>query len=199
MRYTREQIIKLVEQLLKRAGVTKPPVPVERIARLLDVEIRYVSFQGDISGMVAREGKHPVIGVNTSHSTARQRFTIAHEIGHLELGHLPEGDGGDGVHIDRDFKVMLRDSNSSHATDPTEIEANAYAAALLMPRSMLIKEQELSSGFDIEDDRLIQGLAARYKVSTQAMNFRLNNIASLLMPGLAVRPPQRKRVVSRKK
>jgi hypothetical protein len=64
---------------------------------------------------------------------------------------------------------------------------------------MLIKEQELSSGFDIEDDRLIQGLAARYKVSTQAMNFRLNNIASLLMPGLAVRLPQRKRVVSRKK
>jgi Zn-dependent peptidase ImmA (M78 family) len=199
MRYTREQITKLVEQLLKRASVTKPPVPVERIAQLLDVEIRYVSFQGDISGMVAREGKHPVIGVNTSHSTARQRFTIAHEIGHLELGHLPEGIGGDGVHIDRDFKVMLRDSNSSQATDPTEIEANAYAAALLMPRSMLIKEQELSSGFDIEDDRLIQGLAARYKVSTQAMNFRLNNIASLLMPGLAVRPPQRKRVVSRKK
>jgi Zn-dependent peptidase ImmA (M78 family) len=199
MRYTREQITKLVEQLLKRASVTKPPVPVERIAQLLDVEIRYVSFQGDISGMVAREGKHPVIGVNTSHSTARQRFTIAHEIGHLELGHLPEGHGGDGVHIDRDFKVMLRDSNSSQATDPTEIEANAYAAALLMPRSMLIKEQELISGFDIEDDRLIQGLAARYKVSTQAMNFRLNNIASLLMPGLAVRLPQRKRVVSRKK
>jgi Zn-dependent peptidase ImmA (M78 family) len=199
MRYTRDQITKLVEQLLKRASVTKPPVPVERIARLLDVEIRYVSFQGDISGMVAREGKHPVIGVNTSHSTARQRFTIAHEIGHLELGHLPEGSGGDGVHIDRDFKVMLRDSNSSQATDPTEIEANAYAAALLMPRSMLIKEQELSSGFDIEDDRLIQGLAARYKVSTQAMSFRLNNIASLLMPGLAVRAPQRKRVVSRKR
>ncbi|MDQ2977157.1 MAG: ImmA/IrrE family metallo-endopeptidase [Acidobacteriota bacterium] len=199
MRYSGEQINKIVEQLLKRASVTKPPVPVERIARLLDVEIRYVSFQGDISGMVAREGKHPVIGVNTSHSTARQRFTIAHEIGHLELGHLPEGNGGDDVHIDRDFKVMLRDSNSSQATDPTEIEANAYAAALLMPRSMLIKEQELSSGFDIEDDRLIKGLAARYKVSAQAMTYRLNNIASLLMPAPTLRRPQRKRLVSRKK
>jgi len=198
-RYSREQIGNLVEHLLRRADVTKPPVPVERIARMLDVEIRYVPFQGDISGMVAREGGRAVIGVNTVHPTARQRFTIAHEIGHLELGHPLEGSAKHGMHIDRHFKVMLRDGKSSQAIDPIEIEANNYAAALLMPRTMLIQEQELSAGFDIEDDRLIQRLAAKYKVSPQAMTFRLTNIAYLLMPSHLVRMPQRRRVVSRKK
>ena len=191
MRYTREQINRLAEQLLKRADVSKPPVPVERIARLLNVEIRYVPFQGDISGMVAREQGRAVIGVNTVHAISRQRFTIAHEIGHLELGHSLEGFGQDGMHIDRDFKVKLRDGKSSQATDPTEIEANAYAASLLMPRAMLMQERELSSGFDIEDDRLIQGLASRYKVSPQAMTFRLSN---LLIPSA-----EQRRGMSRKR
>lgn len=191
---SREKINGLVDQLLTRAGVTKPPVPVERIARLLDVEIRYVSFQGDISGMVAREGGRAVIGVNTLHPTARQRFTIAHEIGHLELGHHLEGSGQDGMHIDRDFKVMLRDAKSSQATDPIEIEANNYAAALLMPRSMLTKEPELNLGVDIEDDRLIHGLARRYRVSPQAMTYRLTNILST-----SPTRSQHRRVVSRKK
>jgi Zn-dependent peptidase ImmA (M78 family) len=102
-----------------------------------------------------------------------------------------------GVHVDRDFKVMLRDTNSSRATDPVEIEANAYAADLLMPRSMLVKEAELRAGFDIEDDKLIQGLAAKYKVSAQAMTFRLTNIANLLVARSV--PVAPRRVVSRKK
>jgi Zn-dependent peptidase ImmA (M78 family) len=194
MRYTKEQIHKSVEQLLKQAGVTKPPVPVERIARLRGAEVRYVSFQGDISGLVALEGGQPLIGVNMLHSKPRQRFTIAHELGHLELGHL-EGSGEHSMRIDRDFKVMLRDNNSS----PAEREANAYAAALLMPTSLLIKERELTGGIDTEDDRLIHLLASRYKVSTQAMTIRLANLANLLSLGLKTRFQQDKKAVSRKK
>jgi Zn-dependent peptidase ImmA (M78 family) len=199
MKYTREQIHRSVEQLLNQAGITKPPVPIERIARLQGAEVRYVSFQGDISGLVAHEGGQALIGVNMLHSKPRQRFTIAHELGHLNLGHL-EGSREHEIHVDRDFKVMLRDSKSSEASDPAEIQANAYAAELLMPTSMLLKEHELNtSGVDLEDDRLIHALATRYKVSTQAMIFRLANLADLLPLGSGTRFPRRKRAVSRKK
>jgi Zn-dependent peptidase ImmA (M78 family) len=130
--------------------------------------------------MLAREGENFIIGVNTLHPKTRQRFTIAHEIGHLELNHL-EQYGEHEILVDRHFKVMLRDEKSSQASDPMEIEANAYAAELLMPTAMLIVERELrSSGVDYEDDELIHNLANRYKVSRQAMTFRLANLAELL-------------------
>jgi Zn-dependent peptidase ImmA (M78 family) len=176
------------------ASVTNPTVPVERIALLRGAEVRYVSFQGDISGMVALEGGQALIGVNMLHAKPRQRFTIAHELGHLELGHL-EGAGEHAIRIDRDFKVMLRDKKSS----PAEIEANAFAAELLMPTSMLRNERELTLGLDTEDDRLIHLLASRYKVSQQAMTIRLGSIANLLSIGFRNRLQHRGRPVSRKK
>lgn len=175
-----EYIRKTVEKLLREAGVKHPPVPVERMARLRSAEIRYVSFEGDMSGLLAREGDGYLIGVNALHSKTRQRFTIAHELGHLELGHLQQY-GAQEILVDRHFKVMFRDVKSSQASDPVEIDANAYAAELLMPTSMLIAERELrSAGIDYEDDALVHALALRYKVSRQAMTFRLANLAQLL-------------------
>jgi Zn-dependent peptidase ImmA (M78 family) len=144
--------------------------------------------------MVALEGGQALIGVNMLHAKPRQRFTIAHELGHLELGHLG-GTGEHAIRIDRDFKVMLRDKKSS----PAEIEANAFAAELLMPTSMLRNERELRLGLDTEDDRLIQLLASRYKVSQQAMTIRLASIANLLSIGFRNRLQQSKRPFSRKK
>lgn len=173
-----EQVQKSVANLLKQAVITKPPVPVERVARLRGAEIRYVAFEGDVSGMLARENGRVIIGVNVLHPNTRQRFTIAHELGHLELNHL-ELYGENEIRVDRNFKMMLRDGKSSQATDIAEIEANAYAAELLMPTSMLMSERELRSGVDYEDDELIQSLANHYKVSTQAMTFRLANLAEV--------------------
>lgn len=176
-----EHIRNSVDKLLRTANVYTPPVPVERIARLRGADIRYVSFDGDISGMLAREGGRFVIGVNALHPKTRQRFTIAHEIGHLELNHLGQY-GEHDILVDRHFKVMLRDEKSSQASDPMEIEANAYAAELLMPTSMLVAERELRSlGVDYEDDDLINNLATRYRVSRQAMTFRLANLAEVLV------------------
>jgi Zn-dependent peptidase ImmA (M78 family) len=38
-----------------------------------------------VSGILFRDGEHHVIGVNSAHPLARQRFTIAHELGHRAL------------------------------------------------------------------------------------------------------------------
>jgi Zn-dependent peptidase ImmA (M78 family) len=174
-----EQIQKAVAGLLKNSGVTKPPVPVERIAKLRGAEVRYVAFDGDVSGLLAKEEGHVIIGVNVLHPNTRQRFTIAHEIGHWELNHL-DLYGDNEIHVDRNFKMMLRDGKSSQATDIAEIEANSYAAELLMPTCMLMDERELRNGVDYDDDELIQNLATRYKVSKQAMTFRLGKLSEVL-------------------
>lgn len=72
-------------ELLLRARIAEPPVPVEQLARNAGALISYQPFEAeDISGLLYRTaGTAPVIGVNSNNPKVRQRFTIAHELGHL--------------------------------------------------------------------------------------------------------------------
>ncbi len=158
-----------VLKLLQEYKVQRPPVPVEAIARKLGAEIRYSPFEGDISGMVYRDKDWTVIGVNSLHHPNRQRFTIAHEIGHMLLHKGKE------FHVDKTFRVNLRDDLSSQAVDREEIEANSFAAELLMPRHMLLEDLK-GREIDFENEENIRRLASKYRVSPQALTLRLTNL-----------------------
>jgi Zn-dependent peptidase ImmA (M78 family) len=110
------------------------------------------------------------VALSSEHSENRTRFTIAHELGHIVLHQLDE------IHIDKQFPLKLRDDISSQAIDPEEMEANAFAAALLMPEAMLKADLAAMEEMDCESDEDIQKLAIKYEVSPQAMNFRLMNL-----------------------
>ncbi|WP_186136213.1 ImmA/IrrE family metallo-endopeptidase [Burkholderia gladioli] len=166
-RYSR--ISREVSDLLDKAGVEDAPVPVEEIAAMVGARVTYNDFQNEISGLLLRRSQSIVIGVASEQSEARQRFTIAHEIGHLLLHE------GEELHVDADFRVNLRSSASSRADDVTEIEANAFAASLLMPIEFL-KKDVARMRIDVEDCDQIEQLANKYGVSAQAMTFRLINL-----------------------
>jgi Zn-dependent peptidase ImmA (M78 family) len=172
----KSRIQERVRQLLRDAKVANPPIPIERIARDAGAVLRYEPFEGDLSGLLFREGEQVIIGVNALHSKTRQRFTIAHELGHLIL-HASHG-----LHVDRGFPTRARDSVSSQAVDAEEIQANTFAAELLMP-SDLLREDLQARVLDFENDTLVPELADRYKVSTQAMTFRLVNLG-IISPSL---------------
>jgi Zn-dependent peptidase ImmA (M78 family) len=157
-----------VNRLLRSNHVARPPVRVEVIARNLGAIIRYEPFDDDISGVLYRDDQNTIIGVNSLHHPNRQRFTVAHEIGHLVLHELD-------VHVDKGYRMILRDSKSSRADDPLEIDANRFAAELLMPEN-LVREDVRKYIHDVEDDAELQQLAKRFQVSTQAMAFRLGNL-----------------------
>lgn len=172
----RKKVWKAADALLQLGQVTEPPVPVERLARLRGAQLRFVPYEGDLSGLLFQEDGRIIIGINAIHAKTRQRFTIAHELGHLELHH------GDELYVDRGFPIQRRDGQSSQATDPTEIDANAFAAELLMPRRFLTRDvQAAPQSLDYEDDEFVRLLADRYKVSVQAMLFRLTNLG-LIVP-----------------
>src|SRR6266498_4338044 len=59
--------------LLKDAKIQDIPVPVERIAKQLQARLSFEPFEGNISGMLYRDGKRIVIGVNSAHANTRQR------------------------------------------------------------------------------------------------------------------------------
>jgi Zn-dependent peptidase ImmA (M78 family) len=70
--------------------------------------------------------------------------------------------------------AAFRNHVSSEAIDPKEIEANRFAAALLMPVPFL--EKSLKARRLPLRESGIQELAREYGVSAQAMNYRLANL-----------------------
>ena len=142
------------------------------IARSLGATVRYAPFKGELAGMLIRDDdeRGVVIGVNSLHHPNRRRFTIAHECGHLQLHE------GQRAYVDRSpLRINRRDEVSSQATDAEEIEANRFAAELLMPYEMIM-EDLLESDLDIEDEAELRDLAERYGVSLQAMTLRLRSV-----------------------
>jgi Zn-dependent peptidase ImmA (M78 family) len=158
-------------KLLDDAGINELPVPVEELAISLDAEIAYDAFDGDVSGMLYRTEGHTLIGVNSRHAQTRQRFTIAHEIGHLVMHE------GTPMFIDRFVRVNWRDG----ASNQQEAEANSFAAELLMPRSFVEVEvgRVIEKRSKVTPQELAAMLAKRFDVSAEAMQYRLSNLGVL--------------------
>jgi Zn-dependent peptidase ImmA (M78 family) len=72
--------------------------------------------------------------------------------------------------------VNYRNAASSEATDTDEIEANRFAAALLMPADFLRRDLLRLKADDQNIEKVIQSLSVRYKVSSRAMELRLVNL-----------------------
>jgi Zn-dependent peptidase ImmA (M78 family)/transcriptional regulator with XRE-family HTH domain len=110
--------------------------------------------------------------INSDKPRLRRRFTIAHELGHLTLGHLHGGE----LVIDETVR----------GRSPCEREANAFAAGLLMP------EEGVVGGWQRLQRRLgerpgpidwIVWLAASFGVSDQAAAYRLVNLGRIQAVG----------------
>lgn len=166
------KIARMVATLLEQNGEGGPPVHVERIVKRFGLEIRAGDLK-DVSGLIVRSGQTATIGVNSTQSRVRQRFTIAHEFGHFLLHE------GLTHHVDRDYRVNYRSDESSKAINVEEIEANFFAASLLMPKEFLDRDNAVEA---IDNDSKVQELAKRYDVSRHAMSLRLVNIYELYTP-----------------
>ena len=160
-----------VKELLEKVGVRSAPVPVEKIAEALGVRLVYEpAREGEgIYGMLYRDEGQPVIGVNSLNHIHRQRFTVAHEIGHFLLH-----EGKEYVDVPT---VRFRDLKSGLAIDKEEIEANGFAAELLMPRELLEKSLRIITRQKLDDPKeIVEKLSKEYKVSPQTAEFRLKNL-----------------------
>ena len=153
------------EQLLVEAGLDTVPIPVEQVAAYLGIKVDLAELGEDCSGLLVRSEGRAVIGVNQDHHPNRRRFSIAHEIAHFVLH---KGD----TYIDKRYLVNFRDRESGSGTKWEEMAANAFAAALLMPAKQ-VRDAFKQQPFDLTEDGVLEMLAKKFKVSTQAMTYRL--------------------------
>lgn len=142
--------------VLQACGVHAPPVDVDAIARRLGTIVHYVESPG-WSGAVSSSDVRAEIWINQDESRVRQRFTLAHEIGHLLLHPL---------------QVAYRDTSFTNVTNPNERQANQFAAELLMPAWMMRTALNSTGGY-------LWRMARLFDVSEQAMEFRLKNLGLL--------------------
>jgi Zn-dependent peptidase ImmA (M78 family) len=154
------------EEILEFAKVTKVPVDVSHMSKRLEIVVKYAP-SAEFSGLLYRKDGKAFMAINNKDPEVRQRFTIAHELGHFFL------------HPQKDTFVEFRDNGTTHSPRSLkEIQANQFAAALLMPRKNLLKDIISYQDTGITD-KVIQALAERYQVSEESMNYRLRNLSSI--------------------
>lgn len=143
----------IAKKILMEIGIKNPPILIRDVVNYIkkerDLSIYPWACGNEIDGIQITQGDSATIGYNQTQHQHRQRFTVAHEIGHLLLGHT----SGD----------LILDLNSDK---PERIEANQFAAELLMPLAML--KNDFKNGIKNAKD-----IAKLYNVSEEAVWWRL--------------------------
>jgi len=153
-------------------GIEGPAVDVEGVAKSLRIKVVRDVLEDGTSAMLIRQGADALIMVDSAQTKARQRFSIAHEIGHFQLHR-------ELVFVDKQpARVNFRNADSSLAQDPREIEANGFAAALLMPAAWVYAavEKLRTSKRRPSEEQLVISLATTFAVSEPAIRYRLLNL-----------------------
>lgn len=167
---SKSRIEEQAKKTLSQVGAFKVPVSVEVVAERLGLSCRGTDFGDDVSGLLVYEGGKGAIAFNKSHPVVRQRFTIAHEIGHFVMH--AESKKASRLFVDK-WVAFRKEGQVTGAEEREEIEANAFAAALLMPADLL---RQAIENVDIEDESCLNELARLFGVSVMAMTFRLINL-----------------------
>jgi Zn-dependent peptidase ImmA (M78 family) len=140
------------KKIINKLGIKKPPILLRAVIDLLkqsnDIEVCKWQFGENIDGVQITEGSSFTIGYNQERHVHRQRFTVAHEIGHIILGHTQS---------DHTFDL--------NCNKPKEKEANTFAAELLIPTEMLKKD--ISNGVDVKI------LSSKYFVSAECLWWKI--------------------------
>lgn len=149
-------------------GVGDLPDELHELAAFLEdklaVNVAFEAFPAGLDGLCVSRDAFRLILVSSQGAATRQRYTLAHE-----LGHLIAGDS-------QDIKV---DENVWGVRSATETRANAFAAGFLMPAEPLRQVLE-TEGIS---DASIASLLGRYRVSLDALAFRLHNIGAVNAEG----------------
>lgn len=135
------------------------PLNIEELANELGL---IVKFEDNLKKSGELNENNEII-VNARDHVFRQRFTIAHEIGHYVLEHGPSD------------RKNCREKYTDEELKK-EIEANNFAAELLVPKYK-VKELWEKNNYDINDNEyIVDDMAIFFAVSTSVMQNRLINL-----------------------
>lgn len=122
------------------------------------VKLEYADMDSTLSGSLSKQGEFWLIKVNKVHSKTRQRFSIAHELGHFVY------------HKDDENEFVDTTFFRGMTSDNFENTANRFASELLMP------EDQVRQLIEKDNVRSVSELASRFGVSSAAMLYRVKEL-----------------------
>lgn len=145
----------LAWEILLNENVTQLPVKVGELCRQLGIKVSYYDSPNDDDGKSTIIDGQPWILIAKGKTVQRQRFTCAHELGHILLGHTGQ------------YELVNREP--SRGDNPIEQAANVFASRLLAPACVLWAL----------NTRTPEEIAALCDISLQAASFRAERIEIL--------------------
>lgn len=144
----------------RKAQQRTAPIDIRKVLHECGCEYTVEDLPDSLQGFVVVAGSTPIIAVNQGDGEPRRRFTAAHELGHVLLGHH------DTFHVD----LNLNEGAPPNYNWRHERAANDFAASLLMPEELVRAETETNV------KPTVTKLAKRFNVSHQAMAIRLASL-----------------------
>lgn len=145
----------LAWRVLINENVRELPVMVGRLCKRMGIRVVYYTPETDSDGFSTIVDGQAQIFVSDRCSRERQRFTVAHELGHILLGHVGE------------YELVNREP--SRGDNPIEQAANVFASRLLAPACVLWAL----------DARTPEQIAKLCQISHQSAAFRAERMAVL--------------------
>lgn len=170
-----KEIVKANDILLK-FNITEEnlPVDIDYILKRLNIDCYEVELPDNISGVLDTRSTKAIILVNKAHSESRKRFSKAHELGHYLLQK-------DFIGLRVDKQLFFRNNTSKKGIDKEEIEANKFAASLLIPETILTKIIfNKTTPFDTENEEDMSLLAKKFGVSISALSIRIGKLIKVI-------------------
>jgi len=156
-------------EIIRKMIAGDPPVNIEAIIRQLGLTVvKNADLHQDISGQIMRlpDGRYEISSSSGEHYF-RQRFSLAHELGHYVLHKNLIGAGVD------DNKKYRSTENGNYYNTAIDLaheqQANSFAANILMPEKAVRRSVQ-------EGGKSIVDLYKEFQVSSSAMNWRLKNL-----------------------
>ncbi len=112
----------LAWEILLHEGIRELPVKVGELCKGMGINVKYYKTPDSNDGYSIMLDR-PMIFIAQDRPTARQRFTAAHELGHILLGHVGK------------YELVNREPDPKD--NPIEQEANVFASRLLAPACVL--------------------------------------------------------------
>lgn len=157
----------------EKGEIIVPPIKVEFIARFLGFDLTWDDFdESDTLAFIDPTEKTICFNLQKSEYYDRigYEYTAAHELGHYHLNHFEAVD--DHALPNIQSKFLHREAHDKRYKRH-EIQAEHFAACLVMPRWLLLKE---AKRYRLDNRRGIEALANKFKVSKQAMKIRLSEL-----------------------
>lgn len=150
------------EELIADLGISRPEeLDVEAIAFDSQVEVVYEAMTGCEASLVGYRDR-AIATINPSGVRGRERFSVAHELGHWHL------------HRGRSFKCRVDDPSANLSSERAlEKEADNFAAHLLMPRPLFCPAV---ASLGKPTFQQLTRVAGDFETSVMATTLRLANI-----------------------